>query len=98
VETIKALPEPRVPVRYEHLGEARTLTEWAEVTGISKTTLHYRLVTCRMLVADALSLGRMAPRGVDPRRKPAAEEVADRDAEAGNAGAADCETGVKVSV
>jgi hypothetical protein len=72
VETIKAVPAPRSPVLYEHDGQARTLTQWAKVSGLSKTTLHYRLVTCGMPVAEAVKGGRLAPRGVDPRRKAAA--------------------------
>jgi integrase len=59
VDTIKKLPEPKSGrVLYEVAGVRRTLGGWATITGIAKTTLHHRVVTSGMPLADALALGR----------------------------------------
>ena len=59
VETIKKLPAPRMSrVIYEVAGVERTLVEWAETSGISKTTLFHRVVTSGMTMADALAVGK----------------------------------------
>ena len=91
VATIEAVPEPRdETVLYEHEGVSRTLTGWAQATGIKKTTLHYRLVTKQMPVGVALQQGRMGPRGRDPRPKKATLTTAEEES--------GCVTGVTVSV
>ena len=67
VETIKKLPAPRTSrVVYEIGGIARTLVEWADTSGISKTTLFHRVVTSGMTMADAVALGK----GTKGRRLP----------------------------
>ena len=59
VETIKKLPAPRTSrVTYEVGGVERTLVEWADSSGISKTTLFHRVVTSGMPMADALAVGK----------------------------------------
>jgi hypothetical protein len=59
IATIKRLPEPRRPrVLYLVDGVERTLAEWAESSGISKTTLFHRVVTSGMSMADALAVGK----------------------------------------
>jgi integrase len=59
VETLKKVPEPRSPrVLYVVAGVERSLVEWAEVSGLSKTTLFHRVVTSGMAMADALALGK----------------------------------------
>ena len=59
VETIKKLPAPRTSrVIYEVAGVERTLVEWADSSGISKTTLFHRVVTSGMPMADALAVGK----------------------------------------
>ncbi len=58
VETITKLPEPRaVRVTYVVSGTARTLSEWACVSRISKTTLFNRVTLHKMSMAEALALG-----------------------------------------
>ncbi len=60
VETLKAIPAPRRTraFRYVVNGVGRTLSGWAEATGISKTTLHCRVVVAGMSMAQAISKGR----------------------------------------
>ncbi len=59
VETLKKVPEPRTPrVLYAVAGVERSLVEWAEVSGLSKTTLFHRVVTSGMPMEDALALGK----------------------------------------
>ena len=59
VETIKRLPAPRTSrVIYEVGGVERTLVEWADSSGISKTTLFHRVVTSGLPMADALAVGK----------------------------------------
>ena len=59
VETLKDIPEPRQTIAILDVdGVGRTLTQWSEVSGIPKTTLHYRVVTRGMSVANAIALGR----------------------------------------
>jgi hypothetical protein len=59
VPTLTTLPDPKTgPTTYDVGGVTRILDEWAEVSGISKTTLHHRVVKKRMPMADALSLGK----------------------------------------
>ncbi len=58
VETITELPAPRVErTKFIVNGVARTLSEWARVSRISKTTLYNRVVLHNMSMADALALG-----------------------------------------
>lgn len=67
VETIKKLPAPRTSrVLYEVGGVERTLVQWAETSGISKTTLFHRVVTSGMTMADAFALAK----GTKGRRLP----------------------------
>jgi hypothetical protein len=62
VETIKKLPAPRTSrVIYEVGGVERTLVEWADSSGISKTTLFHRVVTSGMPMAEP------SPSGKEPR-------------------------------
>jgi hypothetical protein len=42
------------PVLYKHNGETRSLTEWAEITGIGKTTLYKRITVQGMTFAQAI--------------------------------------------
>jgi hypothetical protein len=59
VETITKLPAPRTSrVLYDVGGIERTLVQWAETSGISKTTLFHRVVTSGMTMADALALAK----------------------------------------
>ena len=58
VETITTLPEPRTErVTYVANGVSRTLSQWARVSRISKTTLYNRVVLHKMSMGDALALG-----------------------------------------
>jgi hypothetical protein len=58
VKTITTLPPPRrTQVTYDVDGEQRTLTEWAHVAGIPKTTLHHRVVEVGMAMKEAIALG-----------------------------------------
>jgi hypothetical protein len=58
VPTLTALPSPKSGATlYDVSGASRTLTEWARATSIAKTTLHHRVVTKRLSMADALALG-----------------------------------------
>jgi integrase len=73
VETIKKLPAPRTSrVLYEVGGVERTLVQWAETSGISKTTLFHRVITSGMTMADALSLAK----GTKGKRLPGAATAA----------------------
>lgn len=59
VETLKDIPEPRKTVALLDVdGVGRTLTEWSEMSGIPKTTLHHRVVTRGMTMTDAIRVGR----------------------------------------
>ena len=59
VETIKKLPAPRTSrVLYEVGGVERTLVQWAETSGIAKTTLFHRVITSGTTMADAPSLAK----------------------------------------
>ena len=44
-------------IRYEYLGEAHTLGEWADITGIRVTTLWARIKVRGWSVKDALTIG-----------------------------------------
>jgi hypothetical protein len=59
VATLTHIPEPKVssPV-YEVDQVSKTLTEWSRATGIAKPTLHHRVVTRGMTMADAVRLGK----------------------------------------
>ncbi len=57
VQTITKLPEPKANVLYLVGKEGRTLTEWAQASGISKTTLHHRLAK-GLTMQQAIDLGR----------------------------------------
>ena len=57
VATITKLPEPRRPVLYVVGDVARTLADWSRPTGIPKATLHHRVVTRGMEMADAIAVG-----------------------------------------
>ena len=59
IPTITNVPEPKPgPVKHVVDGVGRVLDDWAKVSGISKTTLHHRVVKRGMTMADALALGR----------------------------------------
>ena len=59
VPTLKRIPEPKVSVpMYEVDGVRKSLAEWSRETGIAKPTLHYRVVTRGMTMADAIRTGR----------------------------------------
>lgn len=59
IKTITKLPPPRRGVKtYEVDGEQHTLGEWSKLTGISKSTLHHRVVEVGMTMKDALKLGK----------------------------------------
>ncbi len=59
VKTLTAIPAPRATaVLYEVDGVEKTLTDWARASGIKKNTLHDRVVTGGMSMADALRKGR----------------------------------------
>jgi hypothetical protein len=59
VETLQTLPWPRSGnVLYELDGVTGTLAEWARRTGITKSTLHNRVVAKGLSLADAAALGR----------------------------------------
>jgi integrase len=59
VKTLTVVPAPRpVEVLYEVDGVSKTLTEWSRAAGIKKNTLHDRVVTGGMSMADALRKGR----------------------------------------
>lgn len=55
MKPITTIPEPRSrgPL-YEYDGRVLPLATWAAVFGVPKTTLHYRVATCGMPLADAL--------------------------------------------
>ncbi len=58
VDTLKIIPEPRtIAVTYEVDGVARTLTEWSQAVGISKATLHHRVVAKGLSMSSAIALG-----------------------------------------
>ena len=44
-------------IRYEYLGEAHTLGEWADITGIKSATLWARIKVQGWSVKDALTIG-----------------------------------------
>ncbi|MFI5297295.1 MAG: tyrosine-type recombinase/integrase [Polyangiales bacterium] len=64
VETLTAIPVPRRTRAFRYIvdGVGRTLSGWAEATGISKTTLHYRVVVAGKTMAQAISKGRASRR------------------------------------
>jgi hypothetical protein len=89
VPTLKRIPEPRqIEVRHEVDGISRTLSEWAQVTRIPKTTLHYRVVTKGMTMTEAIELGQAKYRK-RPRRPSGPGSTS------GGPSPGDCETGVK---
>ena len=57
VATIKKLPSPRVAVLYEIDGVSRTMADWSRATGIPKNTLHHRVATAGLSMAEAIALG-----------------------------------------
>ncbi len=57
VVTISAIPEPRAHVLYEVEHEEHTLSEWAQISRIPKSTLHHRL-EAGLTMGDAIKLGR----------------------------------------
>jgi integrase len=57
VKTLTKLPSPRVEVLYEVDGVTRNLADWCRATGIPKGTLHHRVVTRGLPMADAVALG-----------------------------------------
>jgi integrase len=72
VETLKRIPEPRRTETLYQVGEvAKSLTEWSRASGIAKPTLHGRVVTRGMSMADALALGRPNYRDRTQSRPPA---------------------------
>jgi integrase len=92
VETLRDIPEPRQTIALLDVdGVGRTLTEWSEASGIPKTTLHHRVVTRGMTVANAIALGRANY----SKRTPTSTRASARTAAAPPV---DCETGVKVSM
>jgi integrase len=96
VETLKKIPEPRQTVALlDADGVGRTLTDWSEVSGIPKTTLHHRVVTRGMRVADAIALGRANYPKRAPNSTPASLRT---ETEPLSESPANCDTGVPVSV
>jgi len=88
VETLKKIPEPKcTSPLYTVKGVSKTLTEWSRATGIAKPTLHHRVVTRGMSMAEAVALGR-------PNYSPRGRKTASLSSPVPTA---DCETGVKVS-
>ena len=82
VEMIKVVPKPHEePWGYEVDGMKKSLDDWADISGIPKTTLFYRVTAKGLSMADALALGRSTKRKRQPRQVPAN----------------DCEKHVKVS-
>lgn len=84
VKTLSKLPAPREShVRYVVEDAARTLAEWARVSGISKTTLFNRVVRHGMPMAEALALGvgghgRRLPKSPRQSFEPCRTRAADR--------------------
>ncbi len=96
VETLKDIPEPRKTVaRLDVDGVARTLTEWSAMSGIPKTTLHHRVVTRGMTMADAISVGRA---NYSKRTPSSTRASAPTVAEGSFESPTDCEKGVQVSM
>jgi integrase len=96
VETLKTIPEPRQTVTQLDVdGVGRTLTEWSEASGIPKTTLHYRVVTRGMTMADAIALG---PANYPKRARSSARTSSRTEAEPPFEFPTDCDTGVTVSM
>ncbi len=90
VSTLTALPSPKTSaVLYDVNGTRRTLTEWAKATGISKTTLHYRVVTRGMPMGDAIGL----QHGERGQALPGAIAVAARGERVTGSNLDDCRTG-----
>ena len=59
VPTLTCLPAPKPgPRKYMVDGVPGVLADWAKLSGISKTTLHHRVVNRGMSMADALALGK----------------------------------------
>ncbi len=85
VPTLKSIPEPKVsaPV-YEVDGVRRTLAEWARHSGIAKPTLHHRVVTRGMTMAEAIRMGR-----------PTYKKRGGSGGDGGGSGRMDCETFVQ---
>jgi integrase len=88
IETITKVPEPRDGhARYEVNGKIQGLDRWATETGISRSTLYYRVVVCGLSMAEAISKGSSGrPRG--PKGGSGGS----------GGGSGDCDTGVIVSV
>ena len=85
VETLQAIPPPRqIATLFEVEGVAKTLTNWSKASGISKATLHNRVVTRGLSMGAALTLGRTYARPRAQRTSPK--------------GAVECERNVKVSM
>jgi hypothetical protein len=96
VETLKEIPAPRQTVTLlDADGVGRTLTDWSELSGIPKTTLHHRVVTRGMTMSDAIALGRANY----PKRAPSSARASERgEAKPPSESPADCDTGVPVSM
>ncbi len=56
VATVTAIPAPKTPTYYEVRGVERTLSGWAQASGIKKNTLHSRLAA-GMSMAEAVAKG-----------------------------------------
>ena len=58
IATVKAIPDPKLPIVYKVDGVERTLTEWAQHSGIPKMTLWSRLDR-GLSMAEALTAGKL---------------------------------------
>jgi hypothetical protein len=84
VATLTSTPPPRQTEKlYEVEGVSKSLTGWSQEAGIAKPTLHHRVMTRRMTVAEAVAIGRPSYRKRGPMTTAAPP--------------ADCATDVKVS-
>ncbi len=88
VPTLKSIPEPKVSIPvYQVDGVRKTLAEWSRDSGIAKPTLHHRVVTRGMTMAEAIRMGR-----------PTYKKRGGSGGAGGGDGRPDCETFVRKSV
>ncbi len=84
IDTIKVVPKPHdEPWGYEVGGIKKSLDDWADDSGIPKTTLFYRVTVKGLSMADAIALGRSTKKKRQQRSK---------------SSASGCDTGVSVSM
>ena len=85
---MKSIPEPKVSIPvYQVDGVRKTLAEWSRDSGIAKPTLHHRVVTRGMTMAEAIRMGR-----------PTYKKRGGSGGAGGGDGRPDCETFVRKSV